>query len=112
MIIRRILNWLESLFAPPARRVQYIEGDELPAVVPPLTVLVAREEGTLWSAAMRCPCGCGRRLEVMLLPGVEPRWDLYVDRRGRPTLHPSIWLQEGCRSHFWLRGGRIEWSRK
>ncbi|WP_443029503.1 DUF6527 family protein [Sphingopyxis sp. FD7] len=58
---------------------------------------------------MRCPCGCGRRLEVMLLPGVTPRWDLQVDPDGRPTLHPSIWVQDGCKAHFFLRSGMVEW---
>ncbi|WP_237362010.1 DUF6527 family protein [Rhizobium gallicum] len=58
---------------------------------------------------MVCPCGCGRRLEVMLLKDVKPRWDLSVDKSGLPSLHPSVWVAEGCRSHFWLRNGKIHW---
>ncbi|MDM9644782.1 DUF6527 family protein [Rhizobium sp. S163] len=27
----------------------------------------------------------------------------------RPTLHPSVWRNSGCRSHFWVRRGRIAW---
>jgi hypothetical protein len=38
------------------------------------------------------PHGCGQRLEMILLKEVEPRWDLSVDRRGRVSLHPSVWL--------------------
>ncbi|WP_460931245.1 DUF6527 family protein [Oleiagrimonas citrea] len=58
---------------------------------------------------MRCPCGCGQIIELMLIHEVRPRWDLRVDEAGRPSLHPSIWLQRGCRSHFWLKHGRIHW---
>ena len=71
--------------------------------------MVARENGDLWSAGMICPCGCGRRIELMLLEGVEPRWDIHVSHVGRPSLSPSIWATNGCKSHFWLRDGNIEW---
>jgi hypothetical protein len=46
---------------------------------------------------------------MMLLEGVKPRWDIFVDQNGRPTLKPSVWLRVGCRSHFWLRKGRVVW---
>nr|WP_291162796.1 DUF6527 family protein [Hyphomicrobium sp.] len=58
---------------------------------------------------MRCPCGCGATIELMILPGANPRWSIQVDEVGRPTLQPSVWRQTGCRSHFWVRRGRIQW---
>ncbi len=110
-LFRKFRGWLSGLFTkkPQARGIVYFEADELPDTLPTFDLAVAREDGTLWTAGMGCPCGCGRRLEVMLLPGVKPRWDLTVDRDGRPTLHPSVWVNDGCRSHFFLRGGQIEW---
>lgn len=108
-LFAQALDWLRSLLADSRRKVMFIEGDELPAELPPRDLLVAREGDTLWAAGLRCPCGCGRRLELMLLPQVKPRWDLMVDARGRPSLHPSVWVKDGCRSHFWLRQGRVEW---
>ncbi|WP_371815099.1 DUF6527 family protein [Bradyrhizobium sp. CCBAU 51753] len=45
----------------------------------------------------------------MLLKEIRPRWDARVDQRGHVTLHPSVWLKQGCRSHFWLRDGRVIW---
>ncbi|WP_425373246.1 DUF6527 family protein, partial [Klebsiella pneumoniae] len=36
----------------------------------------------------------------------------FVDGKGRPTLYPSIWRTTGCRSHFWVRIGRIHWCGK
>ncbi|MGE3303619.1 MAG: DUF6527 family protein [Hyphomonadaceae bacterium] len=73
--------------------------------------MVAREADTLWLAGLICPCGCGRRLELMLLEGVKPRWDLKVDPKRRVTLHPSVWVADGCRSHFWLRNGQVDWCK-
>lgn len=48
-------------------------------------------------------------MEVMVLPGVAPRWDVSHDAKGRVTLHPSVWRRDGCRSHSWLRAGKIVW---
>jgi hypothetical protein len=90
-------------------QIAWVEGDELPEDLPPNSLTVAREGGDLWAAGMQCPCGCGRRLELLLLKEVKPRWDLTIDGRNRPTLAPSVWVADGCRSHFWLRSGRIHW---
>nr|WP_246810918.1 DUF6527 family protein [Ensifer sp. ENS09] len=58
---------------------------------------------------MRCPCGCGDTIELLVVDGAKPRWDLTMDEASRPTLHPSVWRGKGCRSHFWVRHGRIHW---
>lgn len=94
---------------PRIRKVVFVEGDELPDILPPFDLVVSREGNTLWSAGLVCPCGCDRRIEVMLLKGVKPRWDLLLDDEGLPTLKPSVWVSDGCRSHFWLRKGLIDW---
>jgi hypothetical protein len=86
-----------------------IEGDTLPAKLPFRNLMLARENGEDWCVGLRCPCGCGQRLEMILLKEVKPRWDVMLDRRGRVTLHPSVWLRNGCRSHFWIHAGKIVW---
>ncbi|WP_307174508.1 DUF6527 family protein [Hydrogenophaga pseudoflava] len=58
---------------------------------------------------MRCPCGCGRKIELLLINEAEPRWDLLLDEEGRPSLAPSVWLRDGCHSHFWIRKGKVRW---
>lgn len=110
-ILTRGWRWLTGWFRPPPKPfgLAFAEADELPEFLPPRTLVVAREGDELWSAGMICPCGCGRRIELMLLPGVKPRWDVRVEDGGLPTLWPSVWAKTGCRSHFWLRAGRIEW---
>jgi hypothetical protein len=110
---RRVWRWVTGRLRLKPRRflLTYVESDELPEVIPARTLVIAREDGDLWSAGMICPCGCNRRIELMLLPGVKPRWDLRVGSGGRPTLSPSVWVIGGCRAHFWLRDGEVHWCR-
>lgn len=109
--MKRAPTWLRGLIAAlsPRRSLRVIEGDTLPEKLPRRDLLLAREVGEDWCVGLRCPCGCGQRLELILLKGVTPRWDLVIDDRGRPTLYPSVWRRGGCRSHFWLRSGKIIW---
>ena len=60
-------------------------------------------------AVMVCPCGCGSRLHLNMLPEARPRWACEVAATGEVTLYPSVWQKAGCRSHFFLRGGHVVW---
>ena len=95
----------------PARRLVIVPGDSMPLTLPRRNLVLARDEEGDWCVGMRCPCGCGHAIELMLIREVKPRWDLSTDSTGHPTLHPSVWLQGGCRSHFWLRDGRVHWCK-
>ena len=109
--MRRATLWWRGLLAAlsPRRSLRIVEGDALPAKLPRRDLVLARDGGEDWSVGLRCPCGCGQNLEMMVLEGVNPRWDVTTDTRGRPSLHPSVWLRSGCRSHFWIRGGKVVW---
>ena len=106
-----ITRWWRNVWARlgPRRRLRIIEGDSLPSPMPRRDVVLARDDGEDWCVGMRCPCGCGYVIELLVVAEAKPRWDVAVDAKGRPTLSPSVWLQKGCRSHFWLRNGRIHW---
>ncbi len=93
----------------PRRRLRIVEGDSLPAKLPLRDLVLAQEGSENWCVGLRCPCGCGERLEMMLLDEVKPRWDVVVDAEGRVSLHPSVWRRTGCRSHFWIRKGKVVW---
>ena len=55
-----------------------------------------------------CACGCGEKVVTPLSPA---EWQVRV-QGGLASLHPSIgnWSMV-CRSHYWIRNGRIVWSR-
>jgi len=69
----RIGFWLRSLWQRhgPKRRLIVVEGDTPPAPIPSRHVYLCRDDGDDWSVAMRCPCGCGDDLELMLLKEVN-----------------------------------------
>ena len=86
-----------------------IEGDSLPKRLPRRDLVLAREDGEDWCVGMRCPCGCGDQIELLLIKEAKPRWDIALTASGQPSLSPSVWRRTGCKSHFWLRRGRVEW---
>jgi hypothetical protein len=60
-------------------------------------------------ACLRCPGGCGEILLLSLNPLGRPCWTTSIDWLGRPTVQPSIKQLDGCRCHFWIWGGMVEW---
>ncbi|MDR3422499.1 MAG: DUF6527 family protein [Xanthobacteraceae bacterium] len=61
------------------------------------------------TASHLCCCGCGCKVVTPLNPS---GWQL-TEKRGRVSLSPSIgnWSFP-CQSHYWIRGGRVEWAAK
>lgn len=104
-----VLGFLERFL--PARRIEVIDGETLPKKLPKRNIVLLRDAGEDWSVGMRCPCGCGQLIELALIPEAIPRWKLQVELNETPTLTPSVWLREGCRSHFFVRRGRVNWVR-
>ncbi|MCA8447954.1 hypothetical protein LGN18_10400 [Burkholderia vietnamiensis] len=100
-------NTVELLL--PARKLTIASGEALPRRLPWRGLVLLRDGEEDWSIAMRCPCGCGQKLELPLIPEAMPRWELRVAPDGRPTLLPSVWLRDGCRSHFFVHGGKVLW---
>ncbi len=106
----RPLWWRRIIAAmTPRRSLKIVAGDTLPEKLPVWNLVMARDGDEDWCVGLRCPCGCGQRLEMMLLEEVKPRWDISVDSRGYVSLHPSVWLRGGCKSHFWVQLGKIVW---
>jgi hypothetical protein len=96
---------------PRPQRFAYARVDDFPDLLKPSTLYVAGEGAHLWAAAMRCPCGCGDVIELNLLKKVRPRWSVQEHTDGSVSLMPSVWRRKGCRSHFFVRHGRIDWCR-
>ena len=55
----------------PRRSLRIVEGDMLPEKRPLWNLVMVRDDGDDWSVGMRCPCGCGQHLEMMLLTEVK-----------------------------------------
>lgn len=86
----------------------FVTDNPAPGTLPRGQLVVVGGNTWKW-AYLLCPCGCGETIMLSLSPARRPSWKVKVDMLGRPTVYPSIHQTEGCRSHFWLRIGIIQW---
>ena len=102
----RLYDWLV-----PPYRTCLVEG-ELPSTLKKRTLYIVQEDGFLEQAAMMCPCGCSKTLHMNLLTDERPCWNVTQHQDGTATLHPSVWRNKECGSHFWFRRGRVQWCKQ
>tara|TARA_R110002051_G_scaffold73558_1_gene133589 strand:- start:5330 stop:5665 length:336 start_codon:yes stop_codon:yes gene_type:complete len=106
-------KWVLRLWSKiaPRRMLIVVESDTPPDLLPTRNLYLAREDEEDWAIALNCPCGCGDRLELLLVPEAKPRWTVISPDGAPPSLHPSVWRQSGCGAHFWIRDGRVHWCK-
>jgi len=102
-------HWPERRMRPRIIPYRFEHVDEFPCSLKSHQLYVAGENGYVWAAAMLCPCGCRDVIELNLLKKVRPCWSVHEHRDGSVCLIPSVRRREGCRSHFFLRRGQIDW---
>lgn len=107
--IRTAWGWLTGRFRRYLRPWMTVLIDEVPEGPRPRIVYLIGEGEYLWSAAFLCPCDCGELVQLNLLPKSRPRWAVVRHPDGSVTVSPSVWRVAGCKSHFFLRRGKIEW---
>ena len=56
---------------------------------------------------LKCPCGCGEVIPINLDKRAGPAWRLYRSKRYGYSVHPSVWRDTGCESHFIIWRNRI-----
>ena len=116
MLLKKLLNWFLRLFKPkknvgdssnfrlsivselpefPNNKVLYVEGNE--------------KLGDYWYALLKCPCGCEENIMLNLMDDAKPCWKVSIDNSDF-SISPSIWRIKNCKSHFWLRNGKIIWA--
>lgn len=93
----------------PYRAIRIEDDEQLPKQLSTHTVYIIGVPGNEWLAKMICPCGCGKTLFLNLLQDEFPNWKWRIGADGAVTLSPSVWRQVGCKSHFFLRDGLIQW---
>lgn len=108
-LAREISSRFVAIFRRAPKPLRTVHLTELPEDLDPNAVYVLGEGKHRWFVAMLCPCGCGTTVQVSLLPDATPRWRLVEHPDRTISVEPSIWGRIGCRSHFFLRRGFVEW---
>lgn len=104
-----LARWIPSL-RPKSYRYHLVK-EALPKNLNKRLLYVVEEDGYLEQAAMVCPCGCGATLHMNLLSDERPCWTVIHHPNGTASLKPSVWRKVGCKSHFWLRSGQVQWCK-
>ncbi len=65
------------------------------------------ERGRPRSLVLSCPCGCREEFPINLDPRTGPAWRLYGSPNGGISLFPSVWRENGCKSHYIIWRDRI-----
>lgn len=85
--------------------------DENPDVISKGIVYLIGDSPQPWAASFLCPCGCGEVVMLSLIPTDSPSWKARLQKNGAISLSPSIWRTRGCRSHFFIHGGKTIWAK-
>ncbi len=104
-IIQRFYRWIISPYK------TCVVEEALPDRLSKRVLYIVQEDGFIEQAAMLCPCGCGKVLHMNLISDERPCWEVQQHKDKTATLHPSVWRQKDCRSHFWFRKGRVYWCK-
>jgi len=102
---RKLINRFTDLLARP---YNYEFVDEIPDKFNRKVIYFIGSEDYYWQAAMICPCGCKNILQLNLIADHRPFWEYKIEKK-RVTLFPSIHRFVACKSHFFVRRGRIIW---
>ena len=84
--------------------------DDIPDDIEKFTLYLVKTSGFDHLAVFHCPCECGDSIILNLLGDESPSWALIISGKDLPSLTPSVFRQTGCRSHFFMRNGEIEWT--
>lgn len=106
-MLKSILETYRQLFVPDI--YDAVDAEDLPHIVNEKKIYIVGEKEHKWLAVMICPCGCLEIIQLNLLKEADPCWKIKFHKNRRITLKPSVWRIKGCRSHFRLINGKIEW---
>lgn len=109
----KILYWLRRIGRQLRRRSVPFQTEhvlDVPDHLQPNRLYLVGDQRRPWVTVFLCPSGCGAAIELNLLPEARPCWRVLQSWDTTVTLTPSIDRMVGCRSHFWVRKGLIEWA--
>lgn len=107
--MKKLLNRIYRIFVAwfkPKYKTVYTE--DLPLAIQATTLYLVGEQNQPWQAAFICPCGCGALIQLSLLEDSYPKWEVSFIN-DNVSLSPSVHRIVGCKSHFYLKRGQIEW---
>lgn len=120
-IIRKFYSWFLSLFSKKEIEVTEIITKEvsnafsysyevdLPDTIKSKQILIIKDGVEPELLVLKCPCGCNQDIMLNLLKDTKPKWDFDFTSKDEINIYPSIWRNIGCKSHFFIKKGKVDW---
>lgn len=86
-----------------------IACSDLPETAEENKIYIVYADGEWCYLIMKCPCGCGADIDLSLIKGLKPRWEVQFHLNGTISISPSIWRKQKCKSHFFYKRGKVLW---
>jgi hypothetical protein len=93
----------------PALKVNYTAEHPTNEDIQAGVIYIVQHSGFPKWAIFRCPRHEEEIIQLSLMFKRRPSWTVKTDWLDRPTIHPSVRQIDGSYSHFWVRGGCIDW---
>ena len=106
-MLKKLLKYFFSFFKKKKKFSHKVVTD-VPEKLKQRTIYLIENEGCVWQVVMLCPCGCDVKLFINLIEEQKPYWRYSINNKNI-SLHPSIHRKVECRSHFFIRNGKILW---
>lgn len=88
---------------------QSLSVEDIPDNLENRIIYLIGEVNRPWSASFNCPCGCEEVISLSLISTDRPRWRITHNKDERITLYPSVNKIKGCKSHFFIKNGKVIW---
>lgn len=108
--INRIIGYFQWKFGKFQFRVALVKNNPNPEDIKANIVYIVGGGNYVKWAYLRCPDNCGDNIMLNLSVNRKPLWSVVQDKKGRATIYPSIYKLDGCKSHFWIKNGKLIWT--
>ncbi|MEO9504908.1 MAG: DUF6527 family protein [Maribacter dokdonensis] len=109
--MKHIYNWILSFLFEKQKRFKWEIVSELPEKPDEYILYIEGnfKEEDFWYASLKCPCDCGDIIMLNLMTDTKPSWNVNIENKN-PSVYPSIWRTKNCKSHFWIKDGKLVWA--
>jgi hypothetical protein len=110
MLVKKLFKRILSFFRKKEHKFKFEIVSELPEnYVEHILYLEGNvKERYYWYALLKCPCSCGDIIMLNLMTDTKPCWNVDIINKA-PSIYPSIWRTINCKSHFWIKKGKVIW---
>ena len=84
-------------------KIEYIESK--PKIIEDGILYISKKFSTTFH---NCPCGCGEVVVIPITISFADGWELFIEN-DHVSLHPSLLQRFACKSHYYIRKGKIVW---